>query len=245
VSEPGGSPLAPTFGPCAGQPVNGEVVAIVTAAGDPGERLRQVQANGVNCRNAALQYSGLTQIGSRFVLSDQPPADPVTWMLSIKVRGAWLLPAPLLQTAGRTWAACVALPSSGEPYRGRLAGAFLGGRLPDEFGVCWDRRVVSASIAPVGCGQPHLAELLSVGTADTASVAVADVRASCLQLAARVMKRADPTAGGGLTVLVSPDVSELAPSAPMQDVLCYVAPADQSLTGTLVGLRDRPIPYSR
>jgi len=124
-----------------------------------------------------------------------------------------------------------------------LAGAFSGGTLPDEFGFCWEQSTPSA-IGAVPCGSSHFAELVSLGTIPGgAGVPLADIKSSCQQLAAQVIGRSDPTASGDLAVgtSVSPDV---ATPSQTQRVVCYIEPLTRPLSGTLVGLRDRPIPYS-
>jgi hypothetical protein len=64
-------------------------------------------------------------------------------------------------------------------------------------------------------------------------------------LAARVIGRADPTAGGHLVVGVSPDPGDtILYTIPSLEIVCYLMPDDHSLTGTLVGLGDQPIPFT-
>ena len=209
VIPPDGSaaPPAPTFARCDGRPVAGEVVAVVQATGDDRSRLEPAAASGVDCGRSSLEYSGLVPDDGRFVMSDSAPDDPVSWNLSINIRTAWVLPAPLLRSAGRTWAACVVTPATGGAYLGRLAGAFDNGALPDEFGLCWEKD--TPRIDSVSCASRHLGELMATATIpDGGKVAVADITSSCRRLVARVIGRSDPTAGGRLTVEVSltPDV---------------------------------------
>ena len=116
------APPAPTFAPCDGRPVAGEVAAVVRATGDDRSRLEQAAASGVDCGRSSLEYSGLVLDDGRFVVSDSAPDDPVSWNLSINMRTAWVLPAPLPQSAGRTWVACVVTPATGGTYRGRWPG---------------------------------------------------------------------------------------------------------------------------
>ena len=72
-----------------------------------------------------------------------------------------------------------------------------------------------------------------------------EISGSCQSLAAEVMGRSDPTADGGLAVRIDPDAADsLRWTREAMGVVCYVAPSAHSLTGTLVGLRDRPVPYS-
>jgi hypothetical protein len=126
-----------------------------------------------------------------------------------------------------------------------LAEAFDGGKLPDGFGFCWAQSMPSAKGA-VACGGRHLAELVSLGTIpDGAAIAPADIDDSCKRLAAQVIGRSDPTAAGELAVgtSVSPEAARAA-GQPLH-VICYFEPLKRALFGSLIGLRDRPIPYSK
>ena len=97
----------------------------------------------------------------------------------------------------------------------------------------------------VDCAEPHLAELIAIGNVARDDVNPTEISGSCQSLAAEVMGRSDPTADGGLTVLIDPDAADsLRWTREAMGVVCYVVPNAHSLTGTLVGLRDRPVPYS-
>jgi hypothetical protein len=139
--------------------------------------------------------------------------------------------------------ACVAAPLSGASYRGQLAGAFSGGTLPDAFGFCWAQNTPSA-VGSVPCSGRHLSELVSLGTIpDGAGIAPEDIESSCRELAAQVIGRSDPTAAGDLAIgtLVSSDAA----TSSTLHVICYIQPLTRPLTGTVVGLRDRPLPYAK
>jgi len=243
-----GHSLAPSFAPCDGRDVAGEVVAVVQATGGISSRVREAEASGVGCYRSSLLYSGLALSGGRYVVPDHAPNDPVKWNLTINVRTAWVVPAPLLRTAGQSWVACIAAPLSGTTFRGRLADAFSGGKLPDEFGFCWQQRIPSAQGA-VSCGGRHFAELVSLGTIpDGGLVPHADIKSSCRRLSALVIGRADPTAAGRLTVTTSVSSPRVAPVPPLPrplNVVCYLEPLAYPLSGTVVGLGDEPIPYSK
>ena len=242
-----GASLTPTFVPCGDGQVGGQVVAVVRGTGDVRDRLRQAAASGVDCYQSSLRYSGLVLDGGRYVLADHSPNDPVDWNLTINVRTAWVVPSPLLRTAGQNWVACVAAPLSGATFRGQLARAFSGGTLPDEFGFCWEQSTPSA-VGAVPCGSRHFAELVSLGTIPGGTaVALADIESSCQGLAAQVIGRSDPTAAGDLAVgiSVSSDSATSTTVPQTQRIVCYIEPLTRPLFGTLVGLRDRPIPYSR
>jgi hypothetical protein len=235
----------PRFGPCIGAgPVGGEVIALLSATGDERTRRQRAASTGIDCRAASLRYAGLRMIDNHFGLTQQSTDDPVVWRLSINLKSGWVLPSPLLQAAGRTWLACIAATSDGSLYTGRLAGAYEGGQLPDEFGTCWNSRGVSASIKTLDCGSPHLSELVSYGLVpDRSLVTYPQIRSSCEQLTARVLGRLDPTAGGALTVKTSPE--QVNPTGrDSLSVLCYVTPTgNRELGGTLVALGDKPVPF--
>ncbi|MET0862849.1 MAG: hypothetical protein ABWZ98_00805 [Nakamurella sp.] len=245
------NPLAPIFGPCDGGEVAGEVVAVTSASGTGVARQARAEASGLDCRSTALQYAGLFPLADRFVVADQLSVDPVSWQLSVSLRGSWMLPSVVMQAAGRSWAACVATPGVPGFYRGSVADAYRGGRLPDMFGTCWDRAEPSAGMRAVNCGTSHAAELISVGDVpDRAATTNAAIKAACQRLSAQVMGRADPTAGGGLQVKVAPDLpdNELQRISPQEDarglnVVCFMTAGDRSLTGSLVGIGENPIPY--
>ena len=245
------NPLAPIFGPCDGGEVAGEVVAIVSASGNLVTRQAKAESSGLDCRSTALQYAGLFPLGDRFVLPDEMAVDPVSWQLSVSMHGSWMLPSVVLQAADRSWAACVATPGQAGFYRGSVANSYRGGRLPDQFGTCWDRSTPSAGMHAVNCGKPHAAELISVGDVpDRASTTSAAIKDACQRLAAQVMRRDDPTAGGGLQVKVAPDLpdEDLQRISPQEDnrglnVVCFVTAGERLLTGSLVGIGENPIPY--
>ena len=240
------NPLAPIFGPCGDSGVAGEVVAILSATGDARSRLASAEASGLDCRAASLEYAGLTRVGSRYSVSGQLGDEPVSWKFSINLRTSWVFPSAVLQAAGRTWVACVASPVTPSRYAGSIAGAYLGGGLPAPFGTCWDRPETGAGIQTVGCDQPHKAQLVASGTIPTREGAtVARIRDSCRGLTASVMGRADPTAGGGLTIKVSPEIADgQAWRNKSLDVICFVTPTEHSLAASVIGLGNRPIPYS-
>jgi hypothetical protein len=245
LPEIGQDVVGPLFGPCTGAGnVGGEVVALLSATGDAWARHQRAQSNGVDCRAASLQYAGLRAVENHFELAQQSADDPVVWRMSINLKSGWVLPSSLLQSAGRTWLACVAAPSDGALYTGRLAGAYQGAQLPDAFGTCWNSRGVSAGVKTLDCHAPHLAELVSYGLVpDRSVVTYPQIRSSCEQLTARVLRRNDPTAGGLLAVKTSPD--RVIPTGnDSLSVLCYVTPTgDRELGGTLVALGDKPIPF--
>lgn len=236
--------LGPRFTQCREQSAVGEVVAVITAAGDPQARHQQVQDNGPDCREAGLRYAGLVSAGDHFALPHGTADDPVIWRLSIGIHSAWIYPTPLLQAHGETWAACVISPSNATSFVGPLAKAFDGGTMPSAFGTCWNSREVSASVETVSCGEPHLAELVSAGfVPDRSTTGTEQVKSSCAELAARVTGMDDPTAGGALVIKTSPETIDTRWASQPVSILCYLVAPDRPLSRSLFGLDDQPIPY--
>ena len=239
------SQLPLVFGHCSEGEVAGEVLAVLSAVGDPASRAAQVRSVGPDCQQLAFEHAGLLPAnGNHYRLLD-PPAGPVTWNPAVNLRQAWIFPDPVATAAGRTWAACVAGPARGGLYEGRLLAAYDGGKLPDGFGSCWDQPTVNVAMRQVNCSQAHLSEVISTGTmpAQPANLSRADIEGSCHRLVSRVMDRTDPTADGQLEIRINPDGE---PRANRRlDIICYVVPTEHSLVGTLVGLGDRPVPLTR
>ncbi len=240
------NPLAPTFGPCGGGAVAGEVVAIISATGDASSRTARAERSGLDCRASSLEFAGLTRVDSRYSVPGQLGAAPVSWRFSINLRTSWMLPSAVLRAAGRTWVACVVSPVTPSRYFGSIAGAYRDGDLPAPYGTCWDRPETGAGIQIVSCDRPHKAQLIAAGTIPSRDgVTTATIRQSCNGLTASVMRRGDPTAGGGLTIKVSPEIPDRQEwRNGSLDVVCFVTPTAQSLTASVVGLADRPIPYT-
>jgi len=105
-----------------------------------------------------------------------------------------------------------------------------------------------SAVGSVPCSDRHLSELVSLGTIrDGAGITSEDIERSCRDLAARVIGRSDPTAAGDLAIgtLVSSDAARSPTLAQTLHVTCYIEPLTRPLSGTVVGLRDRPLPYAK
>lgn len=235
--------LGPTFASCEGRDVDGEVVAVVDG---PGSAPNDAAVGGMDCRRSALEYGGVVLTDGRPLSAGLYPSDVISWNLAISIRAAVLVPSPLLHSAGQTWIACIAAPVNGVPYQGQLAGAFNGGTLPSEFGVCVAERRPSVFIEPVPCKSPHFAEVISTATVPGGGrTAVADIKSSCERIAARVIGRSDPTASGQLTAeaSITPAAGQFLALPQPLDISCYISSVTRPLSGTLVGLGGRPIPF--
>ncbi len=241
-------PLGPAVVPCQTSPVAAEVVLTVGAGGDPEARQQRVAETGIDCHDAALRYAGLTRSADGFrpgtVSPQQAAEDVVAWRMSINVRTAWVYPSPFLRAAGRIWAACVVAPPSDSSYRGSLADAFGTGRLPDQYGTCWNAPVVTPAVETVDCHEPHLSELLSVGViADRSTVTTAELRDSCRRLAVAAVGKKDPTDGGRLILKTTPERMYPSDLDRRVSVSCYLTTAGRPLSGSLMGLHEQPVPF--
>jgi len=222
---------------CAG-PHHGEVAGVRYRSDDG-----VVDIGDDTCRTESLLYAGFQQRGSRFVLAGDDPTDPVEWNYALGLDRFWIWQFPTLPRSASDWAACVASSANPAQDVGLLANAYRGGILPVGFGTCWDSRDLTAATQPLSCYLPHQAELIASG-----SVMLPDatppvsLQGSCSRQAAKVIGRADPTAGGELTEQVLTTESDSAGAA--KQVVCFVVPAQpRRLIGTLVGLRDSPIQF--
>ena len=149
--------------------------------------------------------------------------------------------------AGRTWYACVAVPITHEEYRGSLAGAYAGGALPPQFGMCWDGTDLDHLPRVLPCAEPHTAELLATAWVfDRSQVAKDGLQSSCEAIAARMMRRADATADGQLAVVLDPISRDGASFGnEPQSVGCFVgAHPPNQVVGTLIGLGEGPVPFA-
>ena len=141
--------------------------------------------------------------------------------------------------------ACLAVPTARDGYVGTLRDAFTTGSMPDEFGSCWGGTDLDQMPAVVRCAEPHRAELLATGwIRDRVEAPSAVIDSSCAEVAGRIMHTADPTRGGALQVVADRLTGDVAsrPDAPLS-IACFVTSAGaQQLSGTLIGLADRPVP---
>lgn len=91
--------------------------------------------------------------------------------------------------AGRSWLACLVTTSSGQTYRGTLAQGFGTGRVPDEYGLCWNGTDLDDEVNLIPCDQPHSNQLLAIGSAtDRSLVAQVDLEAACRDIATVLMR---------------------------------------------------------
>lgn len=231
------------FGSCRGL-VAGEVVAFWTnkdeLAGAPRSR------RSGPCYLPLVQYAGLRTADSPPDPSSWANAEPVFWRPTIAYQAFLLTPSGLERRAGRDWSACVIAPVDGREYRGSLLGAYSAGTLPIGFGSCWTLDDSGLLAGPEDCRRPHSAQLLATGRNGNRYVGSSEnIVASCSRAAGSVMGTDDPTRGGQLAVVADRmDRLTVTWSGNPSALGCFVTAAGgRQLTGLVIGLGDRPVPF--
>ncbi|WP_447154804.1 septum formation family protein [Nakamurella sp. GG22] len=167
------------------------------------------------------------------------------WKPTISFRAVQLVPGEEEQRAGRNWTACLVLPSDEPTYQGTLRDAVTAG-MPAGFGLCWNGTDLGRMPENVPCSQPHLAEVVATGwVRDRSTVTIPEVADACAGIAGRLMGSADPTRGGRLRVVADRMTSQTdgRSDGPLT-VACFVtAAAGQQLSGSVVGLGERDVPF--
>lgn len=230
------------FGSCAGS-IAGEVVAVW-----PNESSAQAAATSRRagpCYQATATYAGLESTRRSTDLPGAPSPGPVRWKPTIGFEPYHVIPSREERSAGRSWVACLAVPTGRPTYRGTLSDAFTTGSLPAEFGLCWEGDDIDRLPAPVPCTEPHTAELLATGwIRDRLAAPTELLDAACPAMAARLMRTDDPTRGGQLQIVSDRFTADVfsRSDAPLTIGCVVSAAGSQLLTGTLIGLGDRPAP---
>ncbi len=239
------------YGSCAG-PVIGEVMSVDLAQHD----LRRTTVASYEFDSSTCELSEVNYVGSI------GPFDPATittpgiaWQAAVTVQSVSVGPSALQIRAGRTWTACVGVTPDRRPYRGRLSDALTTGVLPPEFATCW-RSLQSTSEQQmadqqVGCSTPHRFEILAVTEVTAAGTTVTQVNRSCLGMATRSLRTADPTRAGRLVisayVLDGTSMVPLTAAGLFQGYLACIAAVKPPnlLEDTLIGISSRPLPIAR
>lgn len=223
---------------CSGE-VTGEIISVTAQRSAPvASTLGEYDQANPSCRSQVEKYLGTT---ATTVIAG------VQWNLNIDVDVTTVGPDAHDRAAGRTWSACV-LSAADQIYPATpLHLSWQSGTLPDAFGLCWAENLVQHGV-PTNCTSPHRTQQIGygfvtqasdTGTGIVSSASPDDVAAGCRTLAATVLKVADPTRGGALTVKVVDDTS----GAPF--VQCAVAVVGTArLTGSLIGIGNRPLPLT-
>jgi len=158
---------------------------------------------------------------------------------------------------GQAWVACVISVSTyadSRPFTGTLAGAYATGTLPTQFSVCQDGADPTRS-SSVPCDRPHAAEYFAQTELTGPGPDADTLTAGCTALVARATGT-DPAGRPSLEVrmraYLHPDgigVDEVVPPLrPGQSgfATCGVVATDgKRLAGSLLALRDAPVPWAR
>ncbi len=230
------------LGSCAGS-VGGEVVAfwptVAIAAAAPSARF------GGPCYLQAAEYAGLRSTARTTDVPGAPSGLHVRWKPTISFNAVEVVPGEEEERAGRQWSACLVVPLSGLDYRGTLRGSVARG-LPPEFGLCFAATDLGTMPELQRCGHPHRAELVATGwVPDRSAVTVPELNQSCVGVAGRLMGSDDPTRGGQLTVVTDRMTAQTdGRSDGALAIGCFVtAAAGQLLSGSVIGLGERAVPF--
>lgn len=222
--------------PCHGA-VIGEIISIKSVTSTAASTLDEYDQRNPSCRSQVESYLGTTSTTA---------IEGVQWSKSFYVNAVSVGPDAHDRAAGRTWTACV-LSAVDRTFAvsQSLKSSWTTSTVPGVFGLCWAQGVVQHG-APTACTSPHSTQQLGYGLVASAtdsgtsivSAAGPDqVAAGCRKLAATMMKVADPTRGGALSIKVVSDSS----GAPY--VQCAVSIVGTGkLTGSLIGLGARALP---
>ncbi|MET0862850.1 MAG: hypothetical protein ABWZ98_00810 [Nakamurella sp.] len=232
-----------TFGGCTGV-IGGEVVAVW-----PTEAAAQADQRGSRrggpCYRQAADFAGLLPSSRSIDPFGADFAGVVHWKPTIGFVPLNIVPEPVAAAGGQTWVACLVVPTRAPSYRGTLRDAYVSGRLPDAFGLCWDQDDLDNSAVLLHCDQPHAAELLATGwVEDRSKITTAEVQASCLTVAGRIIRTDDPTRQGAISIVTDAVRKDGAQreDAPLA-VNCFATAASPlQLTGSVIGLADGPLP---
>jgi hypothetical protein len=247
VLSPGPVPevrvTAADLGPCEGS-VSGEVVAFwatpAIAQAAPSSRF------GGPCYPQAAEFAGLDVSTPRSTdVPGAPSGGLVRWKPTISFQAVQVVPGEEEQRAGRTWTACLVVPSGEPSYQGTLRNAVTEG-MPAGFSLCWNGTDLDRMPEFLPCGQPHEAELVATGwVRDRSTVTIPEVGEACAGIAGRLMGSADPTRGGQLRVVADRMTAQAdgRSDGPLT-VACFVtSAADQQLSGSVIGLGERDVPF--
>ncbi|GAA2011459.1 hypothetical protein JL107_07040 [Nakamurella flavida] len=219
-----------------------------------GEVVGLTPARGIT-RSERLQGCGAS---ARDYLGAGDPADATgPWMPSIRSGVVLAGPDDLQRAAGQDWVACVVdlspfgTDTDTGTYDGTARGGYDGGRLPSAFALCRSGRDV-IDAADIPCTQAHAVEVLA-STFDVPATAAATLGRTCDALARRLTRMPDVTAGGRLEVVVNSGYvgadGTLYPGADAdghvslaQCLIGVVGP--ETLSGTVIGLGDAPVPWA-
>lgn len=252
------NPFARRFGPCQGEWF-GEVVDVRSGA--------QMTQDLVSDRGLATAGAACAVAEREYLAAPDLSAVTGTWQTTVLSDSVPIGPDPRQYAAGQAWQACLLTPpqwtTEGRSVvdgvdgrtgttRDRLAGGWSDPDIRTRLGRCED---FGAGDRPAQfCGTAHDLEWLALGWWNTEAPSATRLRAACSELAARLMQRTDPTAGGTLTAEVSVIgmggfAMVVAADTTLPDsgsAQCLLRPTDgeQVLTGTLLGIGEGPVPLA-
>lgn len=186
----------------------------------------------------------------------------VSWE-PISVAVISMVPVALQSAFGQHWVACVVTPGiSGASYSGSVQHALRTGKVPTAFASC------HLSLTPdrtglVDCRQPHGFEIFGYARLRDGYHDQRVLDLDCRKIAATAMGRADPSAGGRLTIsavpfyrdaagnsqagypVVAPGAAGTAAARGTAEAGCTVGvTGSRRLVGSLYGLGEKPLPLS-
>jgi hypothetical protein len=238
---------AAEYGPCNG-PIVGEVSSVdETAAPD-----RRITGADYWPLSAQCALNAIGYTGSIPPVVDQGAGRPgILWKPSVSITYTPIGPNAAQRALGQRWSACVVGSIDATPYLGRLQQALTNGVLPAAFGSCWPASYFRTA-RQIPCDQPHVVELLGSTQVGTDPVATNDLRAACTQYAGRVLRSADPTRQGAVSLDIVGDGRAFSalprPDGVLQDSLvsCFArASVGSRFNGSLVGIGEAPLPLVR
>lgn len=253
------NPFAREFGPCQGEWF-GEIVDVQAGA--------QMTKDLISDRGLASARRACAEAERTYL--DAPDLSTLdgTWQSTVLTDSVPIGPDPRQYAAGQSWQACLlSAPqwtADGRPVGdgvdgvagttgARLAGGWSDAGIRTRLGRCEDAG--PGDRPGLFCGAPHDVEWLALGWWNTEAPPAAQLRTACVELAGRLMQRADPTAGGTLVAEVSVLGVAGAPTVVGDDAVlpesgsaqCRLRPTDpdQVLTGTLLGVGEGPVPLGQ
>jgi len=231
-----------SWGPCSG-PIVGEVVAVQPSDHEP----MSLEAGWEGpCFRAAAAFAGLDVTGPSVAVPGAPSTGALSWEPTIGATIQRVAPGDEERRAGRSWLACLVTTSSGQTYRGTLAQGFGTGRIPDEYGLCWNGTDLDEAVSPIPCDEVHSTQLMAVGSAgDRSLVSEVDLAAICQEITTVLMRTELPVRSGELVTAIDvTDGGDTTSDAP-PTVGCFAAATGQrELNGSVIGLGDRPVPFA-
>lgn len=229
------------FAACDRQKV-GEVVTVNYAANPPAAGLMTQLTAPPSCLQNWEDRAGYGQI------TDHRRGNVITWQPALSITAQLAGPTPEQRAAGQQWVACV-LTAVGPnvqqtapmPYPGSLSDT----PLPNIFGICADPRTSPYIANPiVSCAAPHSQQILAAVVSLGGTPTNPDLQASCLQIAASLTQKPDPTSAGALTINYLRDPTGSSTSFGPYGSCVATAPEGRRLDGSLIEIGNQQLPWA-